>query len=191
MFFLHIGQKRHCLAMLIVALVKTVHCWWFDKENNLLNTRSSSIIIEDSKVNKKNQMKVSGAGNVESLCTTICRRVWRYMSMYIKLSATDNAKQCCRQRKPKEFHNCWTSNSTEDNNTDFWIFMFSCNMKFIQAQRVHIVLYIKQKLIVLQSNLGAETFKFDSNTETMMWGTACMRNCNEFCNNQTYLTATN
>ena len=23
----------------------------------------------------------------------------------------------------------------------------------------------------------------------MIWGTACMQNCNEFCNNQTYLTA--
>ena len=25
--------------------------------------------------------------------------------------------------------------------------------------------------------------------ENMIWGTAYMRNCNEFCNNQTYLTA--
>ena len=129
------------------------------KKKNLLNTRrSSTIIIEDSKVNKKNQMKVSDDGNVKSLCTTKCRREWRYMIMYIKLSAAGNAKQCCHQRKPKEFHNCWTSNSTKDNNIDFWILMFSCNTKFIQAQRVHILQYIKQKLIVLQSNLGVETF---------------------------------
>ena len=36
--------------------------------------------------------------------------------------------------------------------------MFSYNMKFIQAQQVHILQYIKQKLIVLQSNLDVETF---------------------------------
>ena len=94
------------------------------KKKNLLNTRSNSIIIEDSKVNKKNQMKVLNNGNVESLCTTRCRRVWWYMIMNIKLSATNNAKQCCHQRKPKEFHNCWTSNSAEDNKqiSEFWCF---------------------------------------------------------------------
>ena len=109
-------------------------------KNNLLNTRrSSSIIIEDSKVNKKNQMKVSNDGNVESLYTTRCKRERQYMIMYIKLSAAGNAKQCCHQRKPKEFHNCWTSNSAKDNNTDFSILMFSCNTKFIQAQQIHIV----------------------------------------------------
>ena len=134
-------------------------------------------------------MKVSDDGIVESLCTTRCKRERQYMIMYIKLSAASNAKQCCHQRKPKEFHNCWTSNSAKDNNTDFWILMFSYNTKFIQAQQVHILQYIKQKLIVLQSNLGEETFKFDSNTEIMIWGTAYMHNCNEFCNNQTYLTA--
>ena len=80
------------------------------------------------------------------------------MIMYIKLSAADYAKQNCHQRKPEEFHNCWTSNSAEDNITDFWILMFSCNTKFIQAQQVHILQYIKQKLIVLQTNLSAETF---------------------------------
>ena len=139
------------------------------KKSNLLNTRrSSSIIIKDSKVNKKNQMKVSDDGNVESLCTTRCRREWWCMIMYIKLSAANNAKQCCHQRKPKEFHNCWISNSAEDNNADFWILMLSCNTKFIQAQEVHILHYIKQKLIVLQSNLGAETFQFESSTENMI-----------------------
>ena len=66
--------------------------------------------------------------------------------------------------------------------------MFSYNTKFIQAQQVHKLQYIKQKLIVLQSNLGEETFKFDSSTETMIWGPAYMCNCNEFCNNQIYLT---
>ena len=36
------------------------------KKGNLLNTRRcSSIIIKDSKVNKKNQMKVSNEGNVK------------------------------------------------------------------------------------------------------------------------------
>ena len=105
MCFLHVGQKGHCLAMLIVALVKTVHCWKFDKENNLLNTRSGSIIIEDNKVNKKNQMKVSDDGNLESLCTTRCRREGRYMIVYIELSVADNTMQSCHQRKPKEFHN--------------------------------------------------------------------------------------
>ena len=80
------------------------------------------------------------------------------MIMYIKLSVADNAKQCCHQRKPKEFHNCWTSNSAEDNNAGFWILMLSCNTKFIQAQQVHILRNNKQKLIVLQSNLGAEKF---------------------------------
>ena len=67
--------------------------------------------------------------------------------------------------------------------------MFSCNTKFIKAQQVHILQYINQKPIVLQSNLGEETFKFDSSTEIMIWGTTYMRSCNEFCNNQTYLTA--
>ena len=99
------------------------------------------------------------------------------MIMYIKLSAADNAKQC------------WTSNSAEDNITNFWILMFSCNTKFIQAQQVHILQHIKQKLIVLQSNLGEETFKFNSSIEIMIWGTAYMHNCNEFCYNQTYLKA--
>ncbi|KAM4088350.1 hypothetical protein ACJW30_07G063600 [Castanea mollissima] len=103
-------------------------------------------------------MKVSDDGNVESLCTTRCKREGRYMIVYIKLSVANNAKQSCHQRKPKEFHNCWTSNSAEDNNKDFWILMFSCNTKFIQAQEVHILQDIKQKLIVLQSNLGSETF---------------------------------
>ena len=90
------------------------------KKSNLLNTRrSSSIIIEDSKVNKKNQIKVLDDGNVKSLYTTKCRREWQFMIMYINLSAAYNAKQCCHQRKPKEFNNCWTSNSVEDNNRDF------------------------------------------------------------------------
>ena len=80
------------------------------------------------------------------------------MIVYIKLSVANNTKQSCHQRKPKEFNNCWTSNSAEDNNTNFWILMFSCNTKFIQAQQVHTLHYIKQKLIVLQSNLGVETF---------------------------------
>ena len=125
------------------------------KKNNLLNTRrSSSIIIEDSKVSKKNQIKVSNDGNVESLCTTRCRREWWYMIMYIKLSAADNAKQCYHQRKPKEFHNCWTSNSIEDNNADFWILMLSCNTKFIQVQQVHKLWYISQKLISLAIKSG-------------------------------------
>ena len=103
-------------------------------------------------------MKVSDDGNVESLYTIRCRREWRYMIMYIKLSAANNTKQCCHQKKPMEFHNCWTSNSAEDNNADVWILMFSYNMKFIQAQQVHILQYIKQNLIVLQSNLDVETF---------------------------------
>ena len=34
MCFLHVGQKGHCLAMLIVAYVKTVYCRQFDKETN-------------------------------------------------------------------------------------------------------------------------------------------------------------
>ena len=75
-------------------------------KNNLLNTRrSSSIKTEGSKVNKKNQMKVSDDGNLESLCTTRCRREGRYMIVYIELSVADNTMQSCHQRKPKEFHN--------------------------------------------------------------------------------------
>ena len=129
------------------------------KKSNLLNTRRSFIIIEDSsKVNKKNQMKVSDDGNVKSLCTTKCRREWRYMIMYIKLSAAYNAKQCCHQRKPKEFHNCWTSNSAEDNKqiSEFWCFPVIRNLsklnKYIYSST------LSKKLIVSQSNLDAETF---------------------------------
>ena len=36
------------------------------------------------------------------------------------------------------------SSSTEDNNTNFLILMFSCNMKFIQTQHVPISQYNKQ-----------------------------------------------
>ena len=111
------------------------------------------------------------------------------MIVYFKLSVADNAKQCCHLRKPKEFHSCWASNSAENNYTDFWILMFSCNAKFIQAQEAHILQYIEQKQIVLQSNPGSGTFKFYSSTETIIRGIAYMRNCNEFCKDQTYLTA--
>ena len=81
-----------------------------NNKKNLSNTRkSSSSIIEDSKVNKKNQMKVSNEEMSRGhLHHKMQKRAW-YMVMYIKLSVADKTRKCCYQSMSMAFHSCRTS----------------------------------------------------------------------------------
>lgn len=114
--------------------------------------------------------------------------------MFSAPSAADKTQKCYHQRKPMVFLNCRTSNSADDNDIDFMLQMFPYNTKLSKLKICMCVWeythkYIKQIWLSSSQIWVQNHFEFDSSTQNMIWGTAYMLRCNEFCNNQTYLTS--